>query len=332
MIRSFRGNLPITIDMSYNTPFHIPPLKPHATRYKEMHQWDREKWRHSPELYAVWNAKPYLLDYAVRNARANGNIYDFAFWTDAGAIRDDNKFSAWPDGRRVKEVFEMAHKESGTLKERLIFFPLWLMPDAKFKYWTEDMGPVDAEFSEGTSLDSHFISISCSWTHPGDMCYFLHWSSTGSFFGGMPASITWFRRVFYTYHNHYLSEDKFVGKDQTLFNSIFLLFPARFFGVSLWDSSSPAHAGIPWNADTALGTCGNTWYYYEWWLANKETRDEMAEIWLTDAHRKSRGWNGFWKTSVRCREGDALGMQGILKRQFGSGWVAPKRDVKMQYV
>lgn len=67
----------------------------------------------------------------------------------------------------------MAHKESGTLKERLIFFPLWVMPDAKFKYWTEDMGPVDAEFSEGAYLDLERISISCSLTHPEDMRHFL---------------------------------------------------------------------------------------------------------------------------------------------------------------
>lgn len=151
MIRQFRGNLPITIDMTYTSPFNIPPLKDHAARYKDMHNWDREKWRHSPDLYAVWNAKPYLLDYATKQARAKKNIYDYAFWTDAGAMRDDNELGAWPDPMRVKEVFEMGSKETGQIKERLIFFPMWNFPDAKFKYWAEDMGPVDTDFSEGKS-------------------------------------------------------------------------------------------------------------------------------------------------------------------------------------
>lgn len=151
MIRSFRGDLPITIDTSYGSPYSTPPLGKHIGRYQEMHNWDPEKARHSTDLYAVWNAKPWLLDWATRIKRIKGQRYDYAFWTDAGAFRDDNRFDLgmWPDGRRVKEVFEAASKDSGTLRDRLIFFPLWKMPDAKYKYWAEDMGPVDAEFSEG---------------------------------------------------------------------------------------------------------------------------------------------------------------------------------------
>lgn len=39
--------------------------------YKEMQTKDREALKHSPELYSVWNAKPYFLDEAVKNVNSN---------------------------------------------------------------------------------------------------------------------------------------------------------------------------------------------------------------------------------------------------------------------
>lgn len=114
-----------------------------------MHDWDREKKRHSPELYSVWNSKPYFLDEAVKNARMRGKVYDYAFWNDAGSFRSESHCTAWPDARRVDEVWDEGSGRSGQMKEDLLFFPITGVPHRSMRSWDENMGPVDSEFSEG---------------------------------------------------------------------------------------------------------------------------------------------------------------------------------------
>ena len=155
LILSLRGSgLPITINTSFASPLDVPPLKDGVgTRamYEEMYTWDRERHRHSPELYAVWAAKPYLLDEGLTNAEAEGGLYDYAFWTDGGSFRDDHDYTLWPDPQRVREVWEEGSRESGTPEEELLFFPMWAPPHQSMKFWEEGMGPIDNEFSEGLS-------------------------------------------------------------------------------------------------------------------------------------------------------------------------------------
>lgn len=149
LVRKVRGNLPITINTTFSSPFDIPPLAGLEEKYDEMHGIDREKGIHSSALYAVWNGKPYFLDEGVKNA---GKVYDYAFWNDAGSFRNQHKYVKWPDSNRVERVWEEGSKLSGTPKEDLLFFPMYSTPHASMQYWQEGMGPVDNEFSEGVSL------------------------------------------------------------------------------------------------------------------------------------------------------------------------------------
>lgn len=289
MIRSLRGDLPITINTSFSTPFDIPPLRGLESRYDEMHAWDREAFRHSPELYAVWSAKAFFLDEGVKNARGSAE-YDYAFWNDAGSFRDEHALAAWPDGRRVDEVFEMASMLNRVPKEDIIFIPMWWMPDHSLGSWKEDLGPVDIDFSEG------------------------------SFFGGTPAAITSYRHMYYSYHDEYLSRNMFVGKDQTLINALIFLFPSRFATVWLFDQEAPAHKGVPDNSETPLGTCGSSWFYYQWWLASAEEQEKTAGIWMRVEDYSKESWSR-WRT--RCRVTRVMGMDMVLKRQFGRIWTHP---------
>jgi hypothetical protein len=159
MVKSLRGDLPITINTTFLSPFDIPPLKDGRVRgktfrekYEEMWGWDREKHRHNPELYAIWTAKPYFLDEGLRNSKVK---YDYAFWNDAGSFRDPHSFISWPDPMRVKEIWEEGSKESGTSAEDLLFFPMWGPPHSSMQFWSEGMGPIDNEFSEGQFLFFH---------------------------------------------------------------------------------------------------------------------------------------------------------------------------------
>ena len=152
-IRLVRRERPITIDTTYSSPFEVPPLQGYEAAYTEMNDMDPEKWHHSPGLYAVWNAKPYFLDTAVKTLSAQGRTYDYAFWNDGGSFRRNHVYSEWPSPARVAQVWEEGTRLSGAKKEDLLFFPIFQLPDAKLKEWKEDMGPIanSVQFSEGMS-------------------------------------------------------------------------------------------------------------------------------------------------------------------------------------
>jgi hypothetical protein len=150
LIRSLRGNKSIIIDTSFPSLYDIPPLHGLEDKYQEMHAWDKEKSYHSPELYAVWNAKPYFLWYGLAAAAAaNGVKYDYAFWSDAGSMRDPHTYTEWPDPGRVTDVFSEASRKSGVSEDELIFFPWWWTPKPDFKTWKEADGPIDDTIAEG---------------------------------------------------------------------------------------------------------------------------------------------------------------------------------------
>ena len=154
-VRSARAlGLPITIDTNYNTPFDVPPLKGLEGWYNEMHALDREKSYHSPELYSVWNAKPFFVDNAIRVMASRGKTYDYVFWNDGGSFRENNVYKDWPDISRLDEVWQQGSKLSGTKAEDLLFYAIQHPPyDARD--WKEDMGPIDTDFSQG----KHWASL-----------------------------------------------------------------------------------------------------------------------------------------------------------------------------
>ena len=157
IVQSSRGEgLPITIDTTYNTTFDIPPLKGLEEWYNEMHSMDREKSYHSPELYSIWNAKPFLVDNAIRVMASKGKTYDYVFWNDAGSFREVNTYKNWPDPSRIEEIWQEGSKLSGTKAEDLLFFPMQ-NPPYKAKNWNEDMGPIDTDFSEGEYAVAFFF-------------------------------------------------------------------------------------------------------------------------------------------------------------------------------
>ncbi|KAI0061854.1 hypothetical protein BV25DRAFT_1804834 [Artomyces pyxidatus] len=296
LVRELRGDLPMTLNTSFTSPFDIPPLRGLEPRYEEMHGWDRESKLHSPELYAVWNCKAFFLDEGVRSARAGGVEYHYAFWSDAGSMRDDHTYRDWPGARRVQQVFEEGERLSGTPRDQLIFFPVWGLPSSNFSSWTEPAGPVDEDISEG------------------------------SFFGGTPDAIAAYRRLFYTYHDLYLERSLFVGKDQTLINALFLLHPAHFFSVWFYDRAAP---GVDAHASSPLGSCGGTWWYYQWWIADQDERERMADIWALPGQTKWT-WASWWSENKRCQDTRILTMVEFLKRAFGVGWAGPHASVEWE--
>ena len=142
-LAEIRGSLPITIDTSYSSPFQVPPLIGLEESYTKMNDKDKEKWHHSPGLYAVWNAKPYLLQTAMRRLADKKIYYDYAFWNDGGSFRWNSVYENWPDPGRIEQVWEEASMLTGKDKNDLLFFPIFQLPEEKLSDWVEEMGPIN---------------------------------------------------------------------------------------------------------------------------------------------------------------------------------------------
>jgi len=162
MIRKLRGNLPMTLNTTFTTPFDIPPLKGLEGRYADMNKIDPENAYHSPELYAVWSSKTYFLREALLNMQSAGMKVEYAFWNDAGSFRLKQDFAYWPDLERVDEIFTQGANMSNMHKDELFFMPMWDVPKEPLRNWTPLEGPKEYEsaISEGQFLgDTINVSI-----------------------------------------------------------------------------------------------------------------------------------------------------------------------------
>lgn len=155
MIKELRGDRPLTLDTSFSSPFDTPPLQGLEDMYANMRKQDPHKHRgHSVDYYAVWNSKPYLLNRAVETMRSKKEIFEYAFWDDAGSFRDDQlRVGAWPDVGRVEEIWREGVKTSGMAKEDLLFFPMRGLPHASMRHWMETLGPIESSFSQGEACN-----------------------------------------------------------------------------------------------------------------------------------------------------------------------------------
>ena len=153
MIRKLRGNLPMTLNTTFATPFDIPPLQGLQGRYADMNKVDPENAYHSPELYAVWSSKTYFLREGLLNMQSTGMTVEYAFWSDAGAMRDDQDYTNWPALERVDAIFTDGAKLSGMRKDELFFMPMWDVPKDDLRSWTPLEGPkeIGGAISEGRS-------------------------------------------------------------------------------------------------------------------------------------------------------------------------------------
>ncbi|KAF8911670.1 hypothetical protein CPB84DRAFT_1842143 [Gymnopilus junonius] len=260
--------------------------------YKAIHARDKEREFHVPALYALRNAKPFFVERAVEKLKMHsGKEYDYVFWNDASSFKEEHFYGAWPDPARVDRVWEEGSSPKSV------------------KDWTEDLGPVEANISQG------------------------------SFFGGSPASMTWFSGIFYSYHDHFLKLGYASIRDNTaIYNALLLLHPSRFITVWMSDPSAPAHGGLPpsFLGQGHLGACGDGGYYYQWWLSDRETREKMRRLWMTSASDSEVNKERFadlkkalWKDSLVEIGGSVGGAAGCCRRDCEEGiWDCPKDPYK----
>lgn len=143
----------VHVDTSFANVFSTPVMKPYKKEYQEK-QWqlDREKDVHHPELYAIWNNKPYFLAEAARRLKRQKSStlsyssYDYYFWNDIGSFRVTHAWRQWPDATFVANAFKQAAERMQQPQDQLIFIPLYNALPADH---TKDTGPVDMDGVEG---------------------------------------------------------------------------------------------------------------------------------------------------------------------------------------
>lgn len=293
----------MTLNTSFANPFEIPPLKGLEDRYNAMNEVDPEKAYHSPDLYAVWSSKTFFLREALLNMQAIGLNVEYVFWNDAGSFREEQDFNRWPALERVEEVFSAGAEISGLPKDELFFIPLWDVPKEPLRNWTPLEGPKEYENSV----------------------------SEGSFFGGRPNVIHWWYKTYWAYHDYYIFQlDKFAGKDQVVFNGLFMLYPKRFITVWQYDWEYELFKNAP---EGPLGECGGVWWYYQFFLASDSERERMRRVW-TPSYRTSPKFpdrppavDGV--ESKACRVSRVLWMESVMRFKWGNDWQPPHTPVNI---
>lgn len=181
---------PTVIINDFETPWEIPPIQSVKDKLYSQKDIDPEKGIHSPDLYAVWNAKAWMVENVAIQNPFNTRFF---FWIDVGAYRSTGyRFGSWPDREKIGQIFDKQHSRSLLLG--LIHSPSPKLCTQRHKI--ED-GPIVQDLIEGT------------------------------FFGGAVESIRWWSQLYYKTLNQYIDKNVFAGKDQTIMNGLAFAFPER---------------------------------------------------------------------------------------------------------
>ena len=201
------------IIIDYDTPWEIPPIRNITSVLKSQLNIDPEKNIHSPDLYAVWNAKTWMLQHV---AAQNPFQTKYFLWVDAGAFRSKNyRFGSWPKNERARDIFERNGQDKLLLGLMRRFSDVMCakLRNISTPYSVQD-GPLRRDLIQGTM------------------------------FGGSRESIRWWSDLYYKTVGLYISKNWFVGKDQDTMNSLVLAYPDRI-NVFL---TFKVNCGDPWFA------------------------------------------------------------------------------------
>ncbi|XP_035708100.1 uncharacterized protein LOC118435787 isoform X2 [Folsomia candida] len=196
----------------YDEIWDLPWLNEPHFLYKDYHEinkLDPERAYHSPELYANWNSKPWMLKTVTEINPFNSTYF---YWMDIGSVRNPKtKLNKFLNVDRAIEVF--GRNERSENYHKLNVFSVANLDDLNLFR--------DAKTLEEMPNTSFLI---------------------GGFFGGTIYSIYWFNDTFYKLHNDWLSDGIFVGKDQVLYNWIAIRNPQRYRVVCSCEQ-------VPWTCD-----------------------------------------------------------------------------------
>jgi hypothetical protein len=172
----------------------VPPLALFANDYKgRQFALDPENAYHYPELYFIWNAKPW---YVAETAKWNPYSSEYFFWIDAGSFRPHGGYFEWPNIERVESIFANQQRE-------LLLGMIRCPTTPRLQNYQLEHGPIN----------EHIIQ--------------------GGFFAATKSGALWFADTFYKYHNQFYDAGHFVGKEQEIMSAVAVLHQEELFMIDL---------------------------------------------------------------------------------------------------
>jgi hypothetical protein len=174
----------------------------YETTFYEHQLLDREiAVGHNPQLYMIWNEKSHFLKQA---ADLNPFQTDYFLWVDIGCFREPNtQYIQWPNPEKIAQL-----EPNKMLMVQVYPF----LPDELEKRTLETIPSFQFTNRIG-----------------------------GTMFGGTKGVIDLWHKEYYQMLEHFIRIERFIGKDQSIMNSVYLWKPQLVQLISQRDEPEPRY-------------------------------------------------------------------------------------------
>jgi len=150
---------------------------------------------HNPQLYMIWNEKSHFLKQA---ADLNPFQTEYFLWVDIGCFREPNtRYLQWPNPQKVEQL------ESNKM----------LMVQV-YPFRSDELGKRTLETIPSFQYTNRI---------------------GGTMFGGTKGAIEKWHKEYYEMLEHFIRIGRFIGKDQSIMNSVYLWKPQLVQLISQWN-------------------------------------------------------------------------------------------------
>jgi hypothetical protein len=151
---------------------------------------------HNPQLYMIWNEKSHFLKQA---SEINPFQSDYFLWVDMGCFRVPNtRYVQWPNPQKITQ----------------------LEPDKMLMVQVYPFRPEEL-------AENHTLASIPSFQYTNRI--------GGTMFGGTKGAIDLWHKEYYEMLEHFIRIKRFIGKDQSIMNSVYLWKPHLVQLISQWN-------------------------------------------------------------------------------------------------
>ena len=292
------SHFPTHFNLSYTSPLELPITALYSAHWDAQLAIDPERAKHSPTLYATWNAKAYLVN---ETATANPFHSKYFAWMDAGQFR--NRHKPW-------QLAVNAHKLAETFGEEL---PRQLPSSVR-----EGGGHLHPSAGAVVSR-RHKLLVNVVHPFPASYCTpfdpfvtfpptLLSDHTAGQSFIGTATAIRWYADVYYRLLLSYQARDVVWGKDQNVANGITFAYHGSMLLLAVWKvaNRSECVVGRGWDAHWSwmgewlqhapqphMGACPDDMYAVEGMVVEGQAVcDGMHKEWLRQSEEDASRLHG----------------------------------------
>jgi hypothetical protein len=161
---------------------------------------------HNPQLYMIWNEKPHFLK---RASELNPFQTEYFLWVDMGCFREPNtRYLDWPTTQKVTQ----------------------LEPNKMLMVKVYPFRPEELDNSVLESIPSFQYTNRIG----------------GTMFGGTKKAIEVWHREYYQMLEYFIHMKRFIGKDQSIINSLYVWKPELVQLICQWNTPNQYGASSEW--------------------------------------------------------------------------------------